>query len=172
MDYTQTPENGKPRRRLTDILNNGNGTSLTEAWDRTVPAQDFQPLPAGTYSARVVAAELFNAQSGTPGYKLAFKVLDGEHAGRHFWHDIWLTPPALPMAKRDLGKLGITHIEQLEQPLPLGIRCQVKLALRREDDGAEYNRVRRFDVVGIDADPCADADFAPTTETAEGGAQQ
>ncbi len=63
------------------------------------------------------------------------------------------------MAKRDLGKLGVTALEQLERPLPPGIRCQVKLALRRDDDGNEYNRVKTFEVVGID-EPESDA-FAP-----------
>ena len=80
-------------------------------------------------------------------------------AGRQFWHDLWLTPAALPMTKRDLGKLGVTRLEQLEQPLPHGIRCKVKLARRRGDDGVEYNHVRSFEVVGIDK-PEADA-FAP-----------
>ncbi len=88
-------------------------------------------------------------------------MLEGDHQGRQFWHDVWLTPAALPMAKRDLGKLGVTALEQLERPLPPGIRCKVKLALRKDDDGTEYNRVKRFEVVGIDA-PEADA-FAPQT---------
>ena len=63
------------------------------------------------------------------------------------------------MAKRDLAKLGVTALEQLERPLPPGIRCKVKLALRRDDDGTEYNRVKHFEVVGIDP-PELDA-FAP-----------
>ena len=65
------------------------------------------------------------------------------------------------MAKRDLGKLGVTELTQLETPLPPGIRCSVKLALRKNDDGTTYNRVRGFDVLGIDDDPNADPDFAP-----------
>ena len=97
---------------------------------------------------------------GTPSYKLTFRVLEGDYTrAASFWHDVYLTPAALPMAKRDLGKLGVTALEQLERPLPPGIRCRVKLALRRDDDGNEYNRVRTFDVVGIDP-PEADA-FAP-----------
>lgn len=39
-------------------------------------------------------------------------------------------------------------------------RCRVKLALRRYDDGNEYNRVRSFEVIGIDP-PDVDP-FAPT----------
>lgn len=168
-----------PRRRLSDILNGG-ADGLRDSWNRTRAADEFKPLPAGTYIARVVSGELFTAKTGTPGYKLAFAVLDGEHTGRHFWHDLWLTPVALPMTKRDLSKLGITSVDQLEMPLPAGVRCKVKLALRRDDDGTEHNRVRAFDALGIDEperDPFApsDDDGAPrqpdnqSPPSAEGG---
>ena len=166
-DPEQIAHNG-PRRKLTDILNGG-ADSLREQWRRTDAATDFAPLPAGTYIARVIGGELIKAKSGTPGYKLTFRVLEGptgpEYAGRQFWHDIWLTAAALPMAKRDLGKLGITDADHLESPLPPGIRCSCKLALRRDDDGTEYNRLRMFEVIGIDADPAADDDFAPDFES-------
>jgi hypothetical protein len=68
------------------------------------------------------------------------------------------------MAKRDLAKLGVTALEQLERPLPQGIRCKVKLVLRRDDDGTETNKVKRFDVLGIDL-PDVDA-FAPVDASA------
>jgi hypothetical protein len=149
-----------PSTTLSDILKDGNRAQLIEAWASTEPAEDFVPLPAGQYVAHVISGELFSSQQkGTPGYKLAFKVLEGEHVGRRFWYDLWLTPAALPMAKRDLGKLGITTLEQLDQPVPRGIRCKVKLVVRKDDSGAEYNRVRSFCVLGIDR-PEPDA-FAP-----------
>ena len=158
--------------RLSDILANGNRDQLTQAWDTTKAAEDFAPLPAGDYVAHVIAGELFTSrQNATPGYKLTFKVIEGEHVGRQFWHDVWLTPAALPMAKRDLGKLGIAALEQLEKPLPQGIRCKVKLVLRKDDDQAEYNRVRSFDVLGIDrpeADPFAPMD-SPNVPQDDGG---
>jgi len=159
--------------RLSDILANGDGEQLRRQWDNTEAAEDFTPLPSGEYVARIIIGELFTSRTNaTPGYKLTFKVLDGGHAGRQFWHDIWLTPAALPMAKRDLGKLSVTSLDQLEQPLSAGIRCAVKLAFRRDDDGTEYNRVRRFDVVGIDEperDAFAPADEAEDIEPAESG---
>ena len=148
--------------RLSDILANGNQGELAQVWASTEAAEDFELLPGGRYIARVIKGELCTARTGTPGYKLTFRVLEGDHADRQFWHDVWLTEPALPMAKRDLGKLGITELEQLEQPLPVGIRCKVKLALRRDDDGNEFNRVRSFEVVGID-EPEKDA-FAPADD--------
>ncbi len=152
-----------PRRRLTDILANGQCGNLRDAWNRTEAAADFVPLPAGTYECHVHSVELFNARTGTPGAKIYFVVREGEHAGRALFHDCWLTPAALPQTKRDLGKLGITHLEQLEGPpvLPGCIRCKVRVALRRADDGTEYNRVVRFDVIRIDEperDPFAPAD--------------
>ncbi len=156
-------ENPTNRRRLSDILA-GDTDEIRDQWDHTEAAADFAPLPPGEYECHIQSGELFTAKSGTPGYKIVFRVLDGEHVGRQLWHDLWLTAPALPMSKRDLGKLGVTALEQLETPLPPGcIRCKVRVALQRDDDGAEYNRVRRFDVLGIDepkTDPFAPAESA------------
>ncbi|MFZ1934852.1 MAG: DUF669 domain-containing protein [Thermoguttaceae bacterium] len=149
-----------PRKSLSDILREGDRQSLCHAWGETQAAEDFAPLPTGEYVARIVGGELATSRAkGTPSYKLTFRVLEGEHQGRQFWHDVYITPAALPMAKRDLAKLGVTALEQLNRPLPPGIRCKVKLALRKDDGGAEYNRVRTFEVIGIDP-PEQDA-FAP-----------
>jgi hypothetical protein len=148
------------RKLLSDILRSGDRESLSHAWEETEAAEDFAPLPAGEYLARIIAGELTTSKTkGTAAYKLTFRVLEGEYQGRQFWHDVWLTPTAMPLAKRDLAKIGVAALEQLERPLPPGIRCKVKLALRRDDGGAEYNRVKTFAVIGID-EPERDA-FAP-----------
>jgi hypothetical protein len=104
---------------------------------------------------------------------LTHRVLDGDHAGRRFWHEIWLTEAALAMAKRDLAKLGVESIEQLDLPLPLGIRCRVKLVLRTDDDGNEFNRVKLFEVTGIEppeADPFAPRAPEPSPPPIDGQA--
>ena len=147
------------RKKLTDILRGSTREEIEKAWDETQAAGEVGPLPAGEYVARIVAGELNQSKKATPGYKLTFRVVEGEDIGRRFWHDIWLTPPALAMAKRDLAKLGINSIEQLNKPMPRGVRCIVKLALRRDNDGNEYNRVQHFTVIGIDP-PDVDP-FAP-----------
>jgi hypothetical protein len=54
----------------------------------------------------------------------------------------------------------------LDRPLPAGFVCDVKVALRVDDDGVERNRVVSFNVVEVLADPTGDDDFAsplPTT---------
>ena len=152
--------------KLTDILGDDGDDRLRREWKNTEAAKDFVPLPAGQYTARIIAGKLSESRKkSTASYKLTFKVLEGECIDRLFWHDVWLTPDALPMAKRDLPKLGVTELEQLEQPLPAGIRCKVKLALRTDDDGTKFNAVRSFDVIGID-EPEPDA-FAPDDGDAE-----
>jgi hypothetical protein len=149
--------------KLQDILRNGDADRLRHSWDETEAAGELAPLPPGEYTAHIIAGLLENAKTrGTPGYKLTFRVCEGEYTGRQFWHDIWLTEAALPMAKRDFAKLGVTSLEQLELPLPRGIRCSCKLVLRRADDGTEFNKLRTFTVIGID-EPEADA-FAPTDD--------
>jgi hypothetical protein len=169
--FTQTGgiDTMNEKKSLTDILRGSSLENIKKTWGETQAADEMGPLPAGEYVARIIVGELTKSRRNeTPSYHLAFKVIEGEYAGRRFWHDLWLTPAALPMTKRDLAKLGVTSIDQLEKPIPQGIRCKVKLALRRDDDGNENNRVVRFDVVGVDA-PEVDP-FAPKPN-GDGGPQ-
>jgi hypothetical protein len=154
------------RKKLADILLNSDRDKLGRIWESTKAADDLRPLPSGEYRCTVASGELFNSKSGTPGYKLKLVVVDGEHADRVVWHDVWLSEAALPMAKRDLGKLGVTSLDQLERPLPDGIVVAAKVALRKNDDGTEYNRVNRLDVVGIE--PPEPEPFAPLNGSENG----
>jgi hypothetical protein len=147
------------RKRLSDILLNSERERIARTWASAKPADDLNPIPPGEYICRVVDGTLFTARSGTPGYKLTLEVKDGEHAGRRLWWDCWLSEAAIPLAKRDLERLGVTSLEQLERPLPEGIIVVAKVALRRGDDGAEFNRVSRFEPAGIE--PPAPEPFAP-----------
>ena len=123
--------------RLSDILR-GNGGDFNDTWDSTEAAGDFGPVPRGVYVCHATKGELESSRSkSTPGYKIEFTILDGDFKGRKLWHDCWLTPAALPQAKRDLLKLGITSPAQMEQPLPKWIRCNVTAVVRRDDDGIE-----------------------------------
>ena len=145
--------------KLTDILN-GNGGNFNDQWNNTEAAGDFGPVPRGEYVCHVTKGELESSRSkATPGYKVEFVILDGEYKGQRLWLDCWLTPAALAQSKRDLGKLGIVSPTMMERPLPRGIRCKVTAVLRKDDDGIERNRVRSFDVIGIDK-PVVD-EFAP-----------
>ena len=150
------------RKKLSDILRGSDRDTLAKQWQDTKAAKDLGPLPPGEYTFRILSGELFTSKQGTPGYKLTLEVTEGEHEGRRCWHDLWLTPAALPLAKRDLGKIGVADLEQLERPLPAGILIRAKIALRKNDDGTEHNRVARFEPAGIEPgdafEPPPDAD--------------
>ena len=91
---------------------------LLSLWNQAEAAQDFLVLPRGKYRCRTRRGQLGKSRRGTPGYKLTFEVVEGEYVGRLLWHDLWLTPAAMPMTKRDLLKIGITALTQLVEPLP------------------------------------------------------
>jgi hypothetical protein len=116
--------------RLSDILANGGARDdLKKLWDQTEAAGEMGPIPAGEYTARIVDGDLASSLSkGTPSYRLTFEVLEGPYAGRRLWHDSWLTAAALPGSKRDLAKLGITSLEQLDKPIPRWFRCRCQVA--------------------------------------------
>jgi hypothetical protein len=148
----------QPRKRLTDILHSDDRDNLTRTWDTTQAAPDLAPIPPGDYLCRCLTGELFQSRQGTLGYKMSLEIIEGDHINRRLWWDCWLTPAALPMAKRDLAKLGVTRLDQLEQPLPPGILLRCRVVLRRDDNGDERNRITRFEAAGVEApDP-----FAPS----------
>jgi hypothetical protein len=159
------------RKKLSDILHASDRDALSKRWRETEAAKDLEPLPPGEYLFRILTGELCESKQGTPGYKLTLEVVEGEHAGRHVWHDVWLTPAALPMAKRDLGKIGVTDLEQLERPLPAGILVKAKIALRKNDDGTAYNRVVRMEPAGIEPGDAFEPVPEPQGTDPKGGAE-
>ncbi len=155
--------------KLLDILNQGTLESLKEEWDRSEAAGESGPVPPGDYIAHIIEGNLDTSKKkGTPGFKLTFRVCEGDYAGRLFWHDIWLTPAALPFAKRELGKIGVSDLSELERPVPQGIRCLCTVLRQFGEDGGDYNRVRTFQVIAID-EPEADASAPSDAMEAKAG---
>ena len=155
-----------PRIEKTDlrppVRENGLDKGLHDfkkTWETTEASEGFPPLPSGTYRCLVAGGDMFNTdKNSTPGYRVVFEVTSNPYVGRKFWHSIWLTDKALAMAKAELAKLGITRPEQLEQPLPPGMIADVKVVLRTNDDGDQFNRVKSFQVIQSEVPA---ADFAP-----------
>jgi hypothetical protein len=150
------------RKKLHDIVRqNTDRERLAKLWKTTEAAEERGPLPPGEYTFRILSGELFTSRlRSTLGYKLTLEVTEGEQSGRRTWVDFWLTPDALPHTKRDLAKIGVTSLEQLDQPLPSGILLRGKLARRNDDDGNESNRLVRFECLGIEPEDV----FAPKDE--------
>jgi hypothetical protein len=152
--------------RLSNILPGDDGDDeIARLWAMTTPAADLGPLPAGKYQCRILRGERFTAKTGTKGYKITFEIVDGDHAGRRAWHDLWFTLDAMGQAKRDLNKIGISRLDQLDRPLPPGMLASIKLALRKENDGTERNEVKDFRVTGIE--PAEPEPFSPIADAAD-----
>jgi len=97
--------------KLKDVLNDQQQVALENAWAKVRDAKYCGPVPEGVYVARVVGAWLFKSPNGTPGYRVSLEIIDGEHAGRKLWHELWLTDAALAATKHDLKRLGIASLE-------------------------------------------------------------
>jgi hypothetical protein len=144
------------RPRLDDILNGG-GDDFNDLWDSTDAAGEFEPLPSGRYRALIADGKLAESRANkTPSYKLTFEILEpAAFAGRKVFHDLWLTPKALPTTKRDLAKLRIVTPQHLRQAPPTVVIADIKVALRTGDDGTQFNRITAFQVIGEGTPPGA-----------------
>jgi len=157
----------QPQPRLTDLLGSAGLGDLSDQFASAEAAAERELLRPGRYVCRVARGELGKSRNtGTPRYTLRFEVVDGPHAGLAVYHDVWLTPAALPQAKRDLAKLGVRSLSQLERPLPPGIIVEAHVVIRSSDGGDQRNLVKRFDFVRHDAAAVDDPDFAPPSPPA------
>jgi hypothetical protein len=138
----------------------GNGKkSIENLWDSTAAASDLGPIPRGVYEARLLKADVSESSTGKLRVVLKFQINNGEYVGRFVWMSLWLTPAGMPYTKRDLIKLSINNLDQLEQPLPKHHVCHIVVVLRKSDDGDEFNDVKSFDVIRFELEE--DDPFAP-----------
>ena len=72
------------RKPLTGIVTGaGNGNDdIFDQFDRTTAADDLGSLPKGSYVALATNGEMTTAKTGTAGYTVEFKVIEGEFTGR------------------------------------------------------------------------------------------
>jgi hypothetical protein len=138
-----------------------------DGFDAAEAADEFEPLPRGVYTALAVGGKLTVSSHGTPYYKVAYRITQGDHAGRRVWGRYYLTADAMAYSKRDLMKFGLDTLLKLKSPFPSErFVCRLQVVLRRDDDGLERNDIRDVQVVGLQ-EPPADP-FAPAAD-AEGG---
>lgn len=154
-----------PRKPLAGILPGGSGGNddIFDRFDTTEAADDFGPLPKGVYVALAIGGKFDKARTGTDGYTVEFRVIEGEYTGRRLWMTKYFTVAAMPYTKRDLAKLGIDNKAKLQGPFPANrLVCKLTVSLRKDDDGTERNEVKNLEVIRVQ-EPTADP-FAPTDD--------
>ena len=151
----------EPRKPLSAILpGGGNAEDILDTFDTTEAAEEFVPLPKGTYVAVAVEGGMTEAKTGTKGYGITFKVMEGQHANRRLWRTWYFTRDALPYTKRDLIKFGLDGKAKFYLPFPAGrFVCKLTVALRTLDDGTTANEIKTVEVVRVQ-EPQRDP-FAP-----------
>jgi hypothetical protein len=137
------------RKKLADILKDMTGFEST--WESTTPAPDSSnPISVGEYICRLTDGQPGEARTGTPFFKVTLKVIEGAFSGRLVWHNFYLTPKALPYIMRELGKIGLTTLGQLDAPFPAGLVVRAKIFIRKRDNGDEFNEVRSWELVRVE----------------------
>lgn len=115
------------------------------------PATEFEPVPAGDYTAVITESETKPTKAGTGTYlQLTFQIVDGEHKGRLLWARLNLDNPsgtAVRIARAELSSICravnvLRPRDSLElHNIPLVIGVGLK---RRGDTGELANVIKRY----------------------------
>lgn len=137
------------------------------------PDFDFEAIPAGKYTAAIVASEFKPTKAGDGRYlELVFQILEGEYRGRQLWARLNLenrNETAVKIARAELSAIcratGVLQpkdsLELHDLPIVVTVKCQP-----REDNGEMANEIKRYarrDLAG--AAPPAAAGAAPAPGT-------
>ena len=128
------------------------------------PASDFEPIPAGQYSAVIVESEVKPTRNGTGNYlQLTFEIIDGPHKGRLLWSRLNLDNPnatAVKIARAELSAIcratGILtpqdSVELHDLPLVITVKCR-----KRSDTSEITNEIKGYRKKELAADKPAQA---------------
>lgn len=115
------------------------------------PTAPFEPLPAGTYVAAIVASEIKPTKKGDGQYlQLEFAVLEGECKGRKAWDRLCINHPnemtqkiargSLSAICRAVGVMTPGDSAELHNiPLQVVVACK-----KRQDNGEIANEVKGY----------------------------
>ena len=145
---------------------------------------DFDPIPAGTYTAEITRSEIKDNASGSGNrLSLGLKIIDGHHAGRLIFQDITLrnnNQIAQQIGRKQMaqlvsacGKSSVQDSSDLH-----GIPMEIKVAIRIDKTG-QYdpsNEVKKFAAIAgsrpkFSAQPQVTAPGQPTSAQQPAAAQ-
>ena len=115
------------------------------------PANDFDPIPAGTYLAVITASEVKPTKDGTGEYlELSFQILEGDYQNRLLWARLSLSHPKDIVSRiarsqladicKAVGVLKPNDSAELHN-LPLIIDVRLK---KRKDTGDIVNEIKKY----------------------------
>lgn len=142
------------------------------------PSSDFDPVPAGWYTATVANAELKDTKAGTGKYiSVRFDITGPAHQGRVVFTNLNLVNPN-PKAE----EIGRQQLDQLMRATGLGVvqdtdqliggTCQVKVTVKRDEQYGDGNEIKAYKAIegGAPPQPAAASAPAPAPAPATDGA--
>jgi|SRR5690625_506807 len=124
---------------------------------------NFEPLPAGWYTAQISSSELCTTKAGTGQYiKLCLDVTGPSHAGRKVFTNLNIRNPnqvAEEIGIKQLGQIGrsigVPRISDTDQLI--GGALQIKVTVKNDPQYGPGNEVRGYKAVGGSQAPAPDA---------------
>lgn len=115
------------------------------------PANDFDPIPAGTYVAIITGSEIKPTKDGSGEYlELTFQIIEGDYTNRLLWARLSLNHAKDIVARiarsqladicKSVGVLKPNDSAELHN-LPLSIDVRLK---KRKDNGDMVNEIKKY----------------------------
>ena len=118
--------------------------------DSVEASNNYEPLPAGWYSASISDAELRDTKAGTGVYVSVKYVISGpSHQGRIVYGNMNIRNPN-PMAE-DIGRqqlaalmraIGLEEIRDTDQLI--GGNCEIKLSIKQDEQYGDRNEIKAW----------------------------
>jgi hypothetical protein len=135
--------------------------------------RNFEPLPAGWYTATIGGAEVKATKAGTGEYiAIRYDITGPSHQGRVVFGNLNIknaNPTAEAIGYQQMGELmraiGLARVDDTDQFV--GGQLQVKLDVRKSEQYGDSNDVKAFKSISGGAMPMAAASASPKATSAK-----
>lgn len=119
------------------------------------PQESFAPIPAGTYNARAIKAEMRPLKSGNGvSLSLQFQIIDGPHANRQIFTGLNVqhtNPDAQRIAQQQLSNLchavGALKISETTLHLLCNKPVRIRVKIRQDPQYGDRNEISGFEAM-------------------------
>ncbi len=128
---------------LDDIVNGADG-GLDEIVLDFSGAVDFDPIPDGTYEAKVLNVIANKSKGGNPKLEWTFGITEAPHIGRQMKRHTPTTGKGSGLSKQVLKALGVdTSATNVTFKPSQAVGQAISLVVGRQKDNADYNEIKR-----------------------------
>lgn len=135
--------------------------------------REFEPVPAGWYTASIANAELRDTKAGTGKYiSVRFDITGPQHQGRVVFTNLNMTnpnPKAEEIGRQQLSEIlraiGLQRIDDTDEIL--GGNLSIKVTVRNDPNYGPGNEVRGFKAIEGSTPPVSAPAAAPPAKAAK-----